>query len=222
VFDGLDLCFDAGEVVGIVGPSGAGKSTLVELLLHLREPSEGSVTYGGVPVEQIDPGHFAERIAIVPQTAVLIDGTVGENVAFFRDLSDERVHEALAMADLEREIAALPDGVHTRLGSDERALSGGQRQRLTIARALAGRPEVLVLDEPTSSLDARSEAAIAATIGRGRQDRVTIVVAHRASTLRSCTRILVVDGGRVEFDGAPEEVAGRSAFFRSMLDTDSN
>lgn len=220
VFDGLDLRFEPGEVVGIVGPSGAGKSTLVELLLHLREPSSGSVTYGGVPVGSIDPAHFAARIAIVPQNAVLIDGTVAENVAFFRDLPETRVREALAMADLEREVEELPDGIHTRLGSDERALSGGQRQRLTIARALAGRPEVLVLDEPTSALDARSESAIAATIGEGREDRVTLVVAHRHSTLRSCTRILVVDGGRIAADGTPDEVAAVSAFFRSMLDSE--
>ncbi len=220
VFDGLDLRFEPGEVVGVVGPSGAGKSTLVELLLHLREPTSGSVTYGGVPVGSIDPAHFAARIAIVPQNAVLIDGTVAENVAFFRDLPDSRVREALALADLEREVEELPDGIRTRLGSDERALSGGQRQRLTIARALAGRPEVLVLDEPTSALDARSESVIAATIGEGRENRVTLVVAHRHSTLRSCTRILVVDSGRIVADGTPDEVAAASAFFRSMLDSE--
>ncbi len=102
VIESLDLCFDAGEVVGIVGPSGAGKSTLVELLLHLRTATTGSIEYGGVPVEQLDPLEFARRIAIVPQNPVLIDGTVAENVAFFRDIPDARVHEVLALADLER------------------------------------------------------------------------------------------------------------------------
>jgi ATP-binding cassette subfamily B protein len=220
VFDELDLRFDAGEVIGVVGPSGAGKSTLVELLLHLRTPTAGTVSYGGVPVQRVDPLEFARRIAIVPQNAVLIDGTVAENVDFFRGLPEERVREALELADLEREVAALPDGIHTRLGSDERALSGGQRQRLTIARALAGRPQILVLDEPTSALDARSEAVISSTIGAGRDDRVTIVVAHRHSTLRACTRILVVDRGRIEFDGDPDSVARQSRFFRSMLDAE--
>ena len=160
-------------------------------------------------------------IAIVPQNAVLIDGTVAENVDFFRGLPEEQVRRALSLADLTGEIDALPDGIHTRLGSDERALSGGQRQRLTIARALAGAPQILVLDEPTSALDTRSESAISSTIGAGAEDRVTIVVAHRFTTLRSCTRILVVDRGRIEFDGGPDEVARNSSFFRSMLDADA-
>lgn len=221
VFEDLDLRFDAGEVVGIVGPSGAGKSTLVELLLHLRDASAGAVTYGGVPVGELDPVEFSRRIAIVPQDPVLIDGTVGENVAFFRDLSDTAVRDALALADLSHDVEALPDGLDTRLGSDERALSGGQRQRLTIARAVAGMPQILVLDEPTSALDTRSEATISSMIGSHREDRVTIVVAHRSSTLRSCSRILVVDDGGIAFDGRPDEVAARSAFFRAMLDADS-
>jgi ABC-type multidrug transport system fused ATPase/permease subunit len=220
VFAGLELRFDAGEVIGVVGPSGAGKSTLVELLLHLRTPTDGVVRYGGVDAADIAPQLFAERIAIVPQNPVLIDGTVAENVAFFRELSDDDVIEALRQADLLREIEELPDGIHTRLGSDERALSGGQRQRLTIARALAGRPQVLVLDEPTSALDTRSEAVVAATIGEGDDHRVTVVVAHRGSTLRACTRILVVDGGRVAYDGPPDEVARRSPFFAAMLDAE--
>ncbi len=217
VFDGLDLEFDAGEVVGIVGPSGAGKSTLVELLLHLRSPDSGEISYGGVPVEEMDPADFARRIAIVPQDAALIDGTVEENISFFRALPEGQVVDATRQASLADEISQLPDGFGTRLGADERALSGGQRQRLTIARALAGRPEILVLDEPTSALDPRSEAAIAATIGEYAAGRVTLVVAHRYSTLRACTRILVLDGGRVDFDGGPDEVAARSSFFKAML-----
>lgn len=217
VLDGLSLRFEAGEVIGLVGPSGAGKSTLVELLLHLREPTGGSIRYGGVDAAEIAPAVFAEQIAIVPQNPVLIDGSVAENVAFFRDLTEDQIVEALRLADLLREVEELPRGIHTRLGSDERALSGGQRQRLTIARALAGRPQILVLDEPTSALDTRSEAAVAATIGRGAQERVTLVVAHRGSTLHACTRILVLDGGRIAFDGRPDRVAEESSFFAAML-----
>lgn len=220
VLSGLDLSLDQGELVGIVGPSGAGKSTLVELLLRLRLPTQGRISCHGVPIDQVDPAEFAARMAFVPQQPVLIRGTVAENVDLFRGLPEERLRAALKQAHLEEEIEALPDGMHTRLGPDDRALSGGQRQRLTIARALAGDPEILILDEPTSALDSVSEAAIRTTLTELPPGRLVAVVAHRYSTLRSCTRILVLRDGHVEIDATPDEVAARSDFFRSMVSDD--
>lgn len=220
VLSDLDLCLDEGELVGIVGPSGAGKSTLVELLLRLRPPTQGSITCHGVAIDQVDPAEFATRMAFVPQQPVLIRGTVAENVDLFRGLPEDRIRAALKQAHLEEEIEALPQGMHTRLGPDDRALSGGQRQRLTIARALAGEPEVLILDEPTSALDSVSESAIRRTLTELPPGRLVAVVAHRYSTLRSCTRILVLRDGRVEVDATPDEVAARSEFFRSMVSDD--
>ena len=217
VLAGVDLEFGAGELVGIVGPSGAGKSTLVELLLRLRSPTAGQILGGGVEWQSIDPGEFAHRVAFVPQQAVLIGGTVAENVDLFRGLPDYRIAQAIKEAHLEAEVAALPDGIHTRLGPDDRALSGGQRQRLTIARALAGDPEILILDEPTSALDAVSEVAIRETLGELPTGRLVIVVAHRFSTLRSCSRIIALTNGRVEVDATPDEVAAQSDFFRAMV-----
>jgi ATP-binding cassette subfamily B protein len=217
VLHDVDLKFDAGELVGIVGPSGAGKSTLVELLLRLRAPTNGTISCGSAEIDEVDPYEFAQRVAFVPQQAVLITGTVADNVSFFRDISEDRVREALRQAHLEAEIDALPDGIHTMLGPDERALSGGQRQRLTIARALAGDPEILVLDEPTSALDAVSEIAIRETLEELPTGRVVLVVAHRYSTLRSCGRILVLRDGVVEIDASPDEVAAASSFFQSMV-----
>lgn len=217
----LDLTFDSGELVGIVGPSGAGKSTLVELLLRLRPPTSGSITCGGTSIDQIEPTDFARRVAFVPQHAVLIAGTVAENVDLFRGLGEDRIRDALRRAHLAEEIDALPDGIHTRLGPDDRALSGGQRQRLTIARALAGDPEILVLDEPTSALDTVSESAIRQTLSELPTGRVVIVVAHRWSTLRSCGRILVFRNGQLEVDASPEEVAERSEFFSAMVGDDA-
>jgi ABC-type multidrug transport system fused ATPase/permease subunit len=156
-------------------------------------------------------------LAFVPQQPNLITGTVAENVAFYRDVSDDEVRRAIKMAHLEAEIDALPDGIHTRLGSDDRALSGGQRQRLTIARALVGDPEIVILDEPTSALDAVSEQAIRATMSELQDNRIVIVVAHRYSTLRSCSRILVLRDGRLDADASPDEVAKHSDFFRTMV-----
>lgn len=221
VLRGLSLELDEGELVGVVGPSGAGKSTLVELMLRLREPTAGSISCDGTPLDDIDPEEFAARIAFVPQQAVLIRGTVAENVDLFRGLPEDRLRTALKQAHLEDEIDALPEGIHTRLGPDDRALSGGQRQRLTIARALAGDPEILILDEPTSALDAVSENAIRQTLTELPAGRIVVVVAHRYSTLRSCGRILVLRDGVIEIDATPEEVAARSEFFRSMVGEDN-
>jgi len=206
-----------GDLVGVVGPSGAGKSTLIELLLRLRSPSDGTVLLGGSPANDVSAAEFAHRLAFVPQQPNLITGTVAENVAFYRDVSDDEVRRAIKMAHLEAEIDALPDGIHTRLGSDDRALSGGQRQRLTIARALVGDPEIVILDEPTSALDAVSEQAIRATMSELQDNRIVIVVAHRYSTLRSCSRILVLRDGRLDADASPDEVAKHSDFFRTMV-----
>src|SRR5690606_2277662 len=175
------------------------------------------ITCGGVPIDEVDPDEFASRVAFVPQQAVLIRGTVADNVDLYRGLPEDRIRAALKQAHLESEIEALPDGIHTRLGPDDRALSGGQRQRLTIARALAGDPEILILDEPTSALDAVSENAIRQTLTELPEGRVVVVVAHRYSTLRSCNRILVLRDGALEVDATPEEVAERSEFFRSMV-----
>lgn len=213
----IDLALNEGELIGVVGPSGAGKSTLVELLLRLREPTGGGIVGGSTNWHDIDPEDFAKRVAFVPQEPVLIAGTVAENVDLFRGLPEDRIIQALKEAHLEEEMNALPQGIHTRLGPNERSFSGGQRQRLTIARALAGDPEILILDEPTSALDAMSEIAIRRTLEELPTGRLVIVVAHRFSTLRSCTRIVVLGEGRVDVDATPEEVIERSDFFRSMV-----
>lgn len=220
VLQDLDTVFNEGELIGVVGPSGAGKSTLVELLLRLRRPTSGIITAGGVPLDDIDREEFARRVAFVPQRSVLIAGTVAENIDLFRGLPEDRIRAALKQAYLDTEVDALPDGMHTLLGPDDRALSGGQQQRLTIARAMAGDPDILVLDEPTSALDAVSEAAIRQTLAELPEGRIVIVVAHRFSTLRSCDRILVLGDGRIQADATPDEVAAASDFFRAMVESD--
>src|SRR5262249_17350111 len=154
-----------GEVIGVVGPSGAGKSTLVQLLLRLREPTTGKMLTDGHDVRELSLDDWYRRFTFVPQEARLFSGTVGDNIRFFREDVDQAAIELAAKrAHLHEEIMAWPDAYDTPVGERGGQLSGGQRQRLCIARALADDPDVIVLDEPTSSLDIRSDALIRETL----------------------------------------------------------
>lgn len=209
----------AGEVVGIIGPSGSGKSTLVQLLLGLREPSHGEIAVDGITLQDVNRGAWSARVAFVAQEPRLITGTVADNIRFFRDdIGDEALVRAAHLANLQADIARMPDGFASFLGERGTNLSGGQRQRLSIARALAGSPQALFLDEPTSALDAHSEALIRSTLHDLRGKVLTVVIAHRMSTLEVCDRILVVESGRLTAIGTPADVAASSAFYRHALD----
>ena len=162
---GVAFRITKGEVVGVIGPSGAGKSTLAQLLLGLRAPTRGGITVGGADMREVDRTWWSSRVAFVAQDALLITGTVAENIRFFRDgIDDKALREAARQANVLSDIEALPLGFDTHLGERGSQLSGGQRQRLSIARALVGQPELLVLDEPTSALDGQSESLIRATL----------------------------------------------------------
>lgn len=191
VLDRVSLRVEPGELIGLVGPSGTGKSTLVQLILGLRTPDRGRVLAGGHLLSEIDLQTWTSAVAFVPQDASLITGTVTENIRFFRSgITDGQVIEAARAAHIWNEIEQLPHGLDTHLGERGQQLSGGQRQRLCIARALVGQPQLLVLDEPTSALDAASEAAIRDTLAQLKGNTTVVVVAHRATTLEVCDRII--------------------------------
>lgn len=210
---------DPNEIIGIVGPSGAGKSTLVQLLLGLRDPSTGEIRPGGLDLRSIDRDAWARKVSFVAQDAQLFTGTVAENIRFFREgIDDAALKEAAAKANLLAEIEALPDGFDSFLGERGDRLSGGQRQRMSIARALAGRPELLILDEPTSALDTRSEALIRETVAGLRGSTTVIVIAHRLSTLDVCDRIMVIEDGRMTAFESPIDLRERSDFYRRALE----
>ena len=195
-----DVSFDLikGEAVGFVGPSGGGKSTLTQLLLLLRQPTSGTITVDGLPLDDVEPHCWGRLVGLVPQDNQLILGTVTENIRFYRsDLSDERVVAASRAAHIYDEIMALPEGFETVIGPGARNLSGGQRQRLGIARALLGEPEMLVLDEPTSALDQLSEQLIQRTLEEVKSATTLVIVAHRPATLDVCDRIMRVQDGTV-------------------------
>lgn len=197
VIRGIRLEIREGELLGIVGRSGAGKSTLVQLLLRLHTPSQGTIVAGGVELASVALPCWYRLTAYVPQDNKLITGTVADNIRFFRsDLSPEAIERAAREAHLHEEIAALPEGYDTQVGPGVRELSGGQRQRLGLARALAGAPRLIILDEPTSSLDGRSEALITQTLSELRGSVTIVIVAHRPSTTAICDRIVRVEDGQ--------------------------
>lgn len=217
VLSDVSFSIGADETVGIVGPSGAGKTTIANLLLRLYDPATGRITVNGVDTRDIDDDSWHRLCAIVPQEPRLLMGTVADNIAFFRDLPEDRIVRAAEAANIAEFVRSLPAGFDAPVGELGSNLSGGQRQRVCIARALAGDPQILVLDEPTSALDGESEAAIQRTLTELRGQVAMIIVAHRLSTLSICDRIAIVDAGRLIDIGTPEELRERSPYFREAL-----
>jgi ABC-type multidrug transport system fused ATPase/permease subunit len=198
VLTDVNIAFGRGEVIGVVGHSGSGKTTLIQLVLGLHRPESGVVFVNDIPRPDVSPDSWSRLVTYVPQDTKLMAGTIEDNVRFLRNhVTDHDIDQALTAANLLLPADRFPDGKRTDLGVAGRQFSGGQKQRLAIARALATRPSVLVLDEPTSSLDTESENVIVETMNRLKGEVTTIVVTHRESTLRACDRILLVDNGTV-------------------------
>lgn len=215
--ESVSVSIEIGEVVGIVGPSGAGKSTLAELLIGLRRPTTGSILVDGMNLADLTDSARSRCIALVSQNVPLVPGTIADNVRFFREIDDETVIESMNSAGLSEMLADLPEGADTMIGPGARAVSGGQAQRIGIARALAGRPSLIVLDEPTSALDARSEEFVTQTIGALGSSFGVAVIAHRLTTLRFCDRVVVIEDGRITDQGAMSEVGERNEFLRHAI-----
>lgn len=193
----LDLTIQPGELVGLEGPSGAGKSTIGQVVLGLRRPQSGRYLVDGVPAEAFDELGWHSRFAYVAQDATLIRGSVRDNIRFLRpEITDEDVERAAVEAGLGPDLAGWPDGLEREVGASGSELSGGQRQRITIARALAGRPDVIVMDEPTSALDPASEEIVRTTLLALRGRITVVLIAHRESTLSVCDRIVHVSRHR--------------------------
>lgn len=207
-----------GEAIGLIGPSGSGKSTLIQILLRLRHPSSGRYLLGDIDAADVDDDSWFSQVAFVPQDCHVFDGTVRENIRFFRaDVTDEQIEEAAHRAHVHDEIVGMPHGYDTELGSRGGALSGGQRQRIAIARAMVSKPSIMVLDEPTSALDMRSESLVHETLTELKGTVTLFVIAHRLSTLNTCDRILVMGNGQLQAFGSRAELEEESAFYRDAL-----
>ena len=215
----MDLSLKPGDHVGLVGPSGAGKSTLATVLLRFRRPTAGEYRLNGIDAWSITPESFSREVAYVPQAPLILRGTVEENVTFLRTgIPRSRVEWAVRAAGLSGWVDTLPDNLDTVMGPDSHGFSGGQAQRLSIARALAGSPSLVVLDEPTSALDVDSEALITTALKGLPEHVIVVLIAHRMSTLRHCNRIVVLEDGRVTAEGSADVMMQESQFFRRAVD----
>ena len=204
----LNLELIEGEVVALVGPSGAGKSTLVDLILGVLIPESGVIRVSGLPpLEAIN--RWPGAIGYVPQDVVISNASVKQNICMgfdIRNISDELAFEAAEIAKLRDFISELPDGMATAVGDRGGNLSGGQRQRLGIARSMVTKPNLLILDEATSSLDGKTEADITDAIHNMKGNVTVIMIAHRLSTVREATRVIYLEAGTVIADGTFEQV----------------
>ena len=216
-----DVTFEVapGQCVAIVGPTGAGKSTLLSLLTRFYDPQSGRVTLDGHDVRDLQLHALRAQISVVLQEPLLFGSTIRENIRYGRlEASDEEVEAAARAANAHDFVSALPKGYDTRLGERGALLSGGERQRISVARAFLKDAPVLILDEPTSSIDSKTEAVILDALARLIRGRTTFVVAHRLSTIRDADLILVIDGGQVVEQGSHAELLARGGLYAELHD----
>ncbi|MBC7944706.1 MAG: ATP-binding cassette domain-containing protein [Burkholderiales bacterium] len=206
-----------GEKVALVGPSGAGKTTVFQLLLRFYDPQTGVVSLDGVDLKTANPHQVRERIALVPQDAVIFAGNIWDNVRYGRpQASDDEVREACRAAYAMEFLERLPEGFDTFLGERGVRLSGGQRSRIAIARAILSDRPVLLLDEATSALDAESERMVQAALARLMHGRTTLVIAHRLATVQNADRIAVIDHGRIVAVGSHAELIAQDGLYARL------
>lgn len=208
-----------GQSTALVGPSGAGKSTLFDLLLHFREPQQGSILVNNHDIRDYPLGKLRNMYALVPQNPVLFSSNVWDNIRFAKpDASDQEVIDACKAAHAYEFIMALPEKFDSFLGEQGVKLSGGQKQRIAIARAILRDPDVLLLDEATSALDAQSEFWVQQALNELMRDRTTLIIAHRLSTVRHVDQIALFDHGRITAVGSHSQLMQSSDLYKRLAE----
>ena len=208
---------EPGRTVAIVGATASGKSTLTTLLFRLVDPDDGSVRIDGLDLRALEQGALAQVAALVPQSAFLFDDTVRDNVTLGADVSDEQVWEALRTAQADGFVAALPDGLDSRIGERGTTLSGGQRQRLSLARALVRSPRLLVMDDATSAVDPEVEARILAALRDTSSSATVVLVAYRKATIGLADEVVFLQHGRVVDRGTHQALLDRNPAYADLV-----
>ncbi|WP_406621598.1 ABC transporter ATP-binding protein [Bacillus atrophaeus] len=208
-----------GQTVGIVGKTGSGKTTIIKQLLRQYPAGDGDITLSGIPIQDIPLDRLRSWIGYVPQDHLLFSRTVKENLLYGNpDASDEAVKRVIREAHFEKDLEMLPAGLNTMVGEKGVALSGGQKQRISIARALMGNPDILILDDSLSAVDAKTEAAIIRNIRKNRQGKTTFITSHRLSAVEHADLILVMDGGRISERGTHQELLENNGWYREQYE----
>ena len=219
VLKDVSLRIPAGRAVALVGPTGAGKSTMVSLLPRFHDAEEGTVRIDGNDVRELKVPDVRSQFSIVLQEPLLFSGSIANNIRYGKpDASMEEVVEAAEAANAHEFISDLPDGYETFLGEGGAKISGGERQRIAVARAFLRDAPILILDEPTSAIDSRTEAVILDALDRLMEGRTTIMIAHRLSTIRSVDEIVVMDHGAIVQRGSHEELSQQAGLYRQLWD----
>jgi len=220
LMEDMNIAVQPGQTIAIVGPTGAGKTTLVNLLMRFYEVNAGRILVDGVDITQIKRGALRRTFGMVLQDTWLFNGTIRANIAYGReDATEDEIIRATRAANADHFIRTLPDGYNTMLNEDATNISQGQKQLLTIARAFLANPEILILDEATSSVDTRTEVQIQKAMSNLMENRTSFVIAHRLSTIRDADLILVMNHGTIIEKGTHEQLLARRGFYADLYNS---